>query len=86
MLSYTLTGVVKSPRERFQTMANVDRVDPKTRRPLFYHPEKRSLSAIDETICYPVINGIPRFVAPGFYQRGGLALPLKPPSPTRNLD
>ena len=56
-------------------MANFDRfIDPKTRKPLFYHPEKRALSTKDETVCYPVINGIPRFVAPEFYQRG-LALP-----------
>jgi len=55
-------------------MANFNRfVDPKTRKPLFYHPEKRSLWTKDETICYPVINGIPRFVAPEFYQ-SGLAL------------
>ena len=54
---------------------NFDRfIDPKTRKALSYHPEKRALSTTDETVCYPVINGIPRFVAPEFYQRG-LALP-----------
>ena len=55
-------------------MANFDRfVDPKTGKPLFYHSEQCSLSTKDETICYPVNNGIPRFVGPEFYQ-GGLAL------------
>ncbi|MCK4792834.1 MAG: methyltransferase domain-containing protein [Desulfobacteraceae bacterium] len=52
-------------------MANFDRfIDPKTRKVLVYHPKKQSLFTKDGTIFYPVINGIPRFIPPEFYQRG----------------
>jgi len=50
-------------------MPDFDRfIDPKTKKPLSYHPEKRSILTTDGTVCYPVINGIPRFVPPEFYE------------------
>lgn len=50
-------------------MPDFDRlIDPKTKKPLSYHPEKHSLLTMDEKVSYPVINGIPRFVPPEFYE------------------
>jgi len=50
-------------------MPSFDRfIDPKTKRRLFYQPDKRLLLTEDGAVCYPVINGIPRFVSPKFYE------------------
>lgn len=50
-------------------MANFNRfIDPKTKQPLVYEPEKSVLTTEDRKISYPVINGIPRFVSSEFYQ------------------
>ncbi len=51
-------------------MVNFNRfIDPNTKQPLIYQSEGSVLITEDGNISYPVINGIPRFVSPEFYQK-----------------
>ncbi len=43
-------------------------IDPETKQKLFYNPTAQTLASEKGDVSYPIINGIPRFVPPEFYQ------------------